>query len=122
MPTKIDNYRVPRKYDRRFRVTEEDVESMKKMYAAGIPQHSIAKIFGISQSSVSYIVSEKAYAGLAAYRKKHPSKRRTKEEARNYTRDLRSYKRGIIVRERCENQEKEERERNESCEGDHNRG
>ena len=122
MKVRADKYKMPRKYDRRFRITEEDEESMKRMYAAGITQGSIARIFGISQSGVSYIVSERAREGLAAYRKTHPSKRRTKEESRDYTRELRSYKRGLIVRERYEKEEREERERRESCEGDNNCG
>lgn len=65
---------------------------MRKMYAKGYTQKAIAEIFEASQSTVCYIVSEKAHKNLAEYRKVNPPKRRTKEEARIYQRNLRSYK------------------------------
>ena len=107
MGIRPDNYSLPRKYDRRYKTTEEDVLAMKRMYIAGISQRTIARIFGISQSAVSYIVSKHAKAGLAEYRRSHPSKRRTKEEDTIYHRELRSYKKGLIVREREGNKEAE---------------
>ena len=96
MPSKIDSYKLPRKHDRRYRTSEKDVIKMKELYIAGISQKSIADIFGISQSAVSYAVSDRAKANLAEYRKNHPPKQRTKSQARDYARALRAYKKKII--------------------------
>lgn len=103
MPTKIDLYKLSRKDDRRCKTSEEEVNKMKELYYMGFSQKSIADIFGISQSAVSYAVSEKAKAGLAEYRRRNPPKRRTKEEAGKYSGSLREYKRKLIEKEKEEN-------------------
>lgn len=100
MPTKIDAYKLSRKYDRRCKTSEEDVNKMKELYHMGFSQKTIADIFEISQSTVSYAVSDRAKTGRANYRKRNPSKRRTKEESREYTRALRAYKRELIEKEK----------------------
>lgn len=105
MPSKVDKYRLSRKNDRRCRATDDDVQSMRELYCGGITQKTIADIFGVSQSTVSYIVSSQARANLAEYRKINPPKRRTKEEARDYARELRSYKRGLVARDIAEGKE-----------------
>lgn len=93
MPSPIDKIRLTRAQDRRAKVTEEQCEEMRALYGEGIPQYVIAKKYGISQSAVSYIVSPKAHENLRKYRQINPPKRRTKEEARIYHRNLRNYKR-----------------------------
>lgn len=100
MPSKIDTYKLPRKHDRRCRTSDEDVIMMRQLYTAGITQKAIADAFGISQSAVSYAVSDVAKANLAEYRRRNPSKRRTKEEARDYARSLRAYKKDLIEKEK----------------------
>lgn len=102
MPTKIDTYKLSRKYDRRCKTSEEDVIKMKELYHMGFNQKVIADIFEISQSAVSYAVSDRAKTNLANYRKRNPGKRRTKEESRNYKRALRAYKRELIEKEKSE--------------------
>lgn len=99
MPSKIDTYKLPRKHDRRCKTSDEDVIQMKQLYLAGLTQKTIADIFGVSQSAVSYAVSDTAKENLANYRKRNPSKRRTKEEARDYARSLRAYKKDLIEKE-----------------------
>lgn len=98
MPTKIDKYKLPRKHDRRYKVSEEDEAQMRELYHCGMSQKDIADIFGISQSSVSYIVSDYSKNNLIEYRKRNPSKKRTKEEAREYARTVRAYKKELIER------------------------
>lgn len=101
MPSKIDAYKLSRKHDRRCKTSDEDVAEMRQLYwKEGLTQKTIADIFGISQSAVSYVVSPNAKAGLADYRKRNPSKRRTKEESRDYARALRAYKRELIEMEK----------------------
>lgn len=105
----VDKYRMPTKYDRRRKASDEDRAAMRRLWAAGIPQDEIAEIFGMSQTGVSYIVNDQARANLAAYRKGRPQKIRTTEEARHYKRELRAYKKGVYVREREEAKMREEK-------------
>jgi hypothetical protein len=96
MPSTVDKIKLNRKQDRRARFTDEEVNEMRELYAKGWTQKVIAEHYGTHQSTVGYIVSEKAHKHLAEYRKVNPPKRRTKEEAKVYMRDLRKYKRDLM--------------------------
>ena len=96
MPCKADKMKLNRKQDRRARFSDEQVKEMRDLYTKGYTQKAIAEIFGARQSTVCYIVSDKAHQHLAEYRKENPPKRRTKEEACKYIRDLRTYKKKLI--------------------------
>ena len=100
MPTRIDLYKLPRKHDRRYKTSEEDETKMRELYHNGLSQKVIADMFGISQSSVSYIVSDTAKTNLVEYRKRNPTKKRSKKQAREYAKTLRAYKKELIKRER----------------------
>lgn len=92
MPCKSDKIRLNRSQDRRAKFTDEQVAEMRNLYAKGWTQKAIAELYETHQSTVSYIVSELAHENLAKYRKENPPKRRTREEAKLYMRDLRKYK------------------------------
>lgn len=96
MPSPVDSLKLNRTQDRRAKATEEEVAEMKNLYDKGATQKAIAEMFNMSQSAVSYIVSHKARENLRKYRQKNPPKRRTKEEAALYMRDLRKYKKEIL--------------------------
>lgn len=96
MPSKTDKIKLNRQQDRRARFTDAQVKKMRELYEQGYTQKVIAELFNASQSTVAYIVSEKARKHLAEYRKTNPPKRRTREEARLYKRNLRAYKRGLF--------------------------
>lgn len=96
MPCPCDKIKLNRKQDRRARFTDEQVEEMRELYAKGYTQKVIAELYGTHQSTVGYIVSEKAHEHLAEYRKANPPKRRTTEESKIYMRDLRKYKRELM--------------------------
>ena len=102
MPSKIDKYKLSRKHDRRCKTSEEEVIKIQELYFMGFSQKVIADTFGISQSTVSYLVSDKAKSNLAEYRRWNPPKRRTKTEAREYTKALRAYKKKLIEDEQNE--------------------
>lgn len=95
MACPCDKIKLNRKQDRRARFTDEEVNEMRELYAKGWTQKVIAEHYGTHQSTVGYIVSEKAHKHLAEYRKANPPKRRTKDEATAYMRDLRRYKRTL---------------------------
>ena len=100
MPTKIDKYKLPREHDRRCKTTEEEVIKMQELYYMGFSQRVIADTFGISQSAVSYIVSDKAKANLRDYRHWNPPRKRTKDEARKYAKSLRDRKKQLMDEEK----------------------
>ena len=91
-----DKIKLNREQDRRARFNDEQVKEMRDLYAKGYTQRAIAEIFGTRQSTVCYIVSQKAHNHLAEYRRGNPPKLRTREESREYMRDLRNYKKNFI--------------------------
>lgn len=96
MPCKEDKIQLNREQDRRAKFTDEQVKKMRELYLKGYTQKAIAEIFECSQSAVCYIVSEMAHKTLAEYRKINPPKRRTREEACKYMRELRNYKKRLV--------------------------
>ena len=96
MPSKIDRYKLPRKHDKRYKTTERDVDKMKELYHLGFSQKSIADIFDVSQSTVSYAVSDRAKYNLTEYNKRRSVKQRTKAEAREYSKALRNRKKELL--------------------------
>lgn len=98
MPTWVDKKRIGRENDRRAKLSDEQVEQIRMLYADGMTQKAIAEEFDISQSNVSYLVSDISRENLKKYKQKHPSKRRTTAEQRGYMRDLRNRKRELFKR------------------------
>ena len=96
MPSTVDKIKLARHQDKRARFNDEQVKKMRELYAEGCTQKEIADRYDTHQSTVSYIVSERAHKHLAEYRKTNPPKRRTKEEAKLYMRNLRKYKRTLL--------------------------
>lgn len=99
MPSIADKKVLTREQDRRYKTTKADCEEMRKLKNQGLTNKEIAKRFGVSPSTVGYIVSEKARQTLREYRLKNPPKRRTAEEAREYAKSLRQYKKKLIAEE-----------------------
>lgn len=98
MPSKLDKMRLPRELDKRVKVTVSQREEMRKLYREGWTQQEIADKYGVSRTTVVYIVSQKANKELRKesnrkYRETHPTKRRTNEEQNVYARELRERKR-----------------------------
>ena len=102
MPSPADKIRLTREQDRRAKVTEAQCEEMCALWNEGMLQREIAEKYGMSQSAVSYIVSQQARDNLRKYRQINPPRRRTREEENEYLRDLRSYKKQIL-KEKQEN-------------------
>ena len=96
MPSPYDKIKLTREQDRRARFTDADAEEIRKLYSEGWTQRAIAEKYGTCQSAVCYIVSDGAHKRLAEYRRENPPKRRTNEEAREYLKELRRYKRSLV--------------------------
>ena len=92
MPSKYDKIPLPREADKRVKFSQATIDKAVNLYNNGLTQKEIAQKLGVSKSSVGYWVNPNAKKHLAEYKKKHPSRRRSKEEANSYIRDLRRRK------------------------------
>lgn len=95
MQCKYEKLKLTRAQDRRAKATDEQVREMRELYENGMTQREIAQKYGLGRSTVCYIVSDRARENLAKYMKIHPRRRRTKKEAAEYMRELRSYKKSL---------------------------
>ena len=58
MPSKLDKVNLPRKFDRRVKLTEEEREEIKKIYVlGGIGYQKLANEFGVSKRTVYWIIN-----------------------------------------------------------------
>lgn len=99
MPSPIDKIVLTRKQDRRYKTTHEDCEEMRKLAEQGFTREEIAQRFGVSHTTVTYIVNPKAREKQREYKKKNPNKSRPTEEGREYMRSLRERKRKLLEEE-----------------------
>lgn len=51
------NMKIPKKFDRRRKLTEEQVEQVVQMKRRGVSQRRIAAAFGVSRNTIRMIVS-----------------------------------------------------------------
>lgn len=103
MPAYYDNVNVGKKYDRRIRVSEEDIKIMHELRAKGISIHEISRRMGVSKRTVQFrlfperyqLNQERAKANKAWLRYYDRDKwRETQREHRAYKKSL--IKKGLI--------------------------
>lgn len=95
MPYKCQSAKVPRKFDRRVKLTEEDKYNMREMYRQGETVRGIARIFEgkCSRRMVQFVLfperADVAKENFKRWRKENPI---TKEAWRGYMKGHRHYK------------------------------
>lgn len=103
MPYKSEKMRLPETKDRRRKLTEEQKEQIRSIYATGIcGMRPLAKQFGVSRSTIQVIVNPTRAEKVRQRIKEHwrdyvPSKEeraRIQKEHRHYKHEL--YKKGEL--------------------------
>ena len=97
MPSKIDDMRIGRENDRRFKLSEADIERIRELYSEGITKSELARRFGVSINTVRCYLSseerERALASMREYSSRRPP--RDKKCRAEYVRSLRKRKKEI---------------------------
>ncbi len=58
MPMKIDGLHIPKKYDRRIKLTDSDKKEIVEAYATGGTSYNkLAKEFGVSKRTIYWVVN-----------------------------------------------------------------
>ena len=94
MPYKSEKIKLEGLQDRRKRLTDEQREEIKKLYATGCYSlNDLAKRFGVSKKTILLIVNKDSAEKAKQYRKEHWKEWERKGEERNKAvRDYRKYK------------------------------
>jgi len=99
MPFKSEKIPLPADRDRRRRLTEEQKEEIKSIYASGVcGTRPLAKQFGVSRSTISIIVNPKRAAAVRQRTKRHWREYRPgKAEWAETMREHRRYKQELYL-------------------------
>lgn len=94
MPYKSDNIKLPEKYDRRRKLTSEQKEEIKELYATGsYSLNKLAKMYEVSKKTILLIVNKESKRKNDEYIKAHWKEFQLDKDTHNvYVRDLRRYK------------------------------
>ena len=99
MASKFDSIRLTREQDRRYKLSEEQIAEMRRLYADGVNGPELSRRFGVSANCVYYHVNDdrkaKARASMKEYNLVRPPRPRAERTA--YARELRSYKRKLLL-------------------------
>ena len=100
MPYKSEKMRLPETKDRRKKLTEEQREQIRKIYATGIcGQRPLAKQFGVSKKTIQLIVKPEAKQRQHDYNAENWRKYRpSKEEWAATIREHRRYKQELYLK------------------------
>lgn len=97
MPHKfeIEKIKLNEKTDRRIKLTQEDKEEIRKMYASGlVSQRELARIFNVSRRSIQFAINPDKYRESLEQLKERQKDGRyyDKEKHTEYVRNYRRYK------------------------------
>ena len=96
---RIDRIRLTHDQDRRTKLTEAQVAQMRALYAEGVTKAELGRRFGVTCVCAAYNVDEKLRERdrekTRAYNRARP--KRPTEECTAYMRDLRNYKRKLLI-------------------------
>ena len=97
MASRVDSIRLTREQDRRYKLSEADVERIRELHSEGVTKSELARRYGVSINTVRcYLSSEERERSLSAMREYnliHPP--RDREKRATYMRELRAYKKKI---------------------------
>lgn len=88
MPPRVDKVRLTREQKYTAKLTEAQVDEVRRMYSEGYTQKALGEMFGVRQSTICFIVNEGARQNLLAHARRARRKNRTTEENTAYMRSL----------------------------------
>ena len=100
MPYKSEKLRLSPDQDRRRKLTDEQKEEIKRIYAEGkVGQRPLAKQFGVSRSVIQLIVNPERAKAVKERSKQHwRDYRPTKEKWNEIKREHRHYKQKLYLK------------------------
>lgn len=107
MPYKSEKIKLQGLQDRRRKLTDEQKEEIKKIYATGIVgTRPIAKQFGVSRSLIQIIVNPAIAARVKRRNKAHWKDYTDREQLTTAVRNLRKYKQELYLKGELKEEDK----------------
>lgn len=98
MPSKIDNVKLPREHDRRYKLSEDDYEMIRTLYAQGKTIAELTQLYSVCRSTFYNVLFSYYHNRALAYSREYEKtrSRRSKEYFSTYQRQLRARKKEIF--------------------------
>ena len=99
--TMVCRAKMPDKFDRRKKLTEEDIKEMLRLREDGWTQEELASKFRVTQYCVNYHLHHEQWKAYARVHSKKTWDRMTKEERKAHTKsasESAEYKKGLRIR------------------------
>lgn len=99
--TMVCRAKMPDKFDRRKKLTEEDIKEILRLRKDGWTQGELASKFGVSQYCVNYHLHHKEWKAYARIQSRKVWAKMTEEERKAHTRlasESAEYKKGLRIR------------------------
>lgn len=99
MPSKFMTVKLPEKYDRRVKVTQEQRKEIRELYSTGnYSWNSLSALYGVDRSRIGQIVNprigERVKQRNAEYNRTHI---RDKEKCNESLKKHRAYKKNLMI-------------------------
>ena len=111
MPYKAEKIKLPKEYDRRRKLTDEQKEEIKHKYETGLySQRALAAEYGVSRRLITFVLDENKAQRAAEQlkeRKKDGRYSYTKEERNAIAREHRAYKHTLYVQGKIKEESEE---------------
>lgn len=110
MPYKSEKIKLQGLQDRRRKLTDEQKEEIKAIYATGkVGQRPLAKQFGVSRSTIQIIVNPAIAERVRRRNQAHWRDYVNREQLTNSSRNLRKYKQELFLKGELNNNDKEDK-------------
>lgn len=101
MPFKSEKIKLPKKYDRRIRLSDEQREEIRDKYASGLySQRSLASEYQVSRRLISFILDPEKYSKCREQFKERRKDGRYKPDKESWNKAMkehRAYKQELFV-------------------------
>lgn len=99
MPYKSEKIRLSPSQDRRRKLSEEQKEEIRKIYATGgIGERALAKQYGVSKSLIHITINQEAAEKVQRRVKEHWRDYHDRKKLTEAARNLRSYKQDLYLK------------------------
>ena len=93
MPYKSEKIKLPKEYDRRIKLTDEQREEIRQKYATGLYfQCALAREYGVSRRLIAFVLDDTKYQKCKEQFKERKADGRYKPDRETWAKTMREYR------------------------------
>ena len=93
MPYKSEKIKLPKEYDRRIKLTDEQREEIRMKYATGLySQRALAREYGVSRRLITFVIDDTKYQKCKEQFKERRADGRYKPDKKEWAKTIREHR------------------------------